>query len=228
MGRNRPARHRARGQAILSTCFETRPRHREGGRRRQLRRSSAARRSASSARAAAARASPRARSCSIVAAPGRIVGGAILLSAAPPDGGQPVDLAGARSAAAAQIRGHPRPRDRDDLPGADVVAEPGAHHRRPDRRGAPAAPPDEPKAEARARAIELLDQVEIPAPGAGCRPLPLRVLRRHAAARDDRHGARLQSDAPDRRRADDGARRHHPGRDPRPDEAPAERATAWR
>ncbi len=46
--------------------------------------------------------------------------------------------------------------------------------------------------------------------------LPAPVLGRHAPARDDRHGARLRAEAPDRGRADDGARRHHPGADPRP------------
>ena len=46
------------------------------------------------------------------------------------------------------------------------------------------------------------------------------VLRRHAPARDDRHRALLQSAPADRRRGDDGARRHHPGADHRPGEAP--------
>ena len=46
--------------------------------------------------------------------------------------------------------------------------------------------------------------------------LPASVLRRHAAARADRHGARLPARAADRRRADDRARRHDSGADPRP------------
>ena len=46
--------------------------------------------------------------------------------------------------------------------------------------------------------------------------LPAPVLGRHAPARDDRDGARVRAEAPDRRRADDGARRHDPGADPRP------------
>ena len=50
--------------------------------------------------------------------------------------------------------------------------------------------------------------------------LPAPVLRRHAAAGDDRHGAGVRAEGPHRRRADDGARRHHPGADPRPAEAP--------
>ncbi len=41
-------------------------------------------------------------------------------------------------------------------------------------------------------------------------------VRWHEPTRHDRHGDRLQSQAADRRRADDGARRHHPGADPRP------------
>ena len=45
------------------------------------------------------------------------------------------------------------------------------------------------EAEARARAIELLDAVGIPDAGAARRRLPARVLRRHAAAGDDRDGA---------------------------------------
>ena len=54
----------------------------------------------------------------------------------------------------------------------------------------------------------------LPGPGAPVRQLSARVLRRHAPARHDRGGAVLQSEDPDRRRADDGARRHHPGADP--------------
>ncbi len=54
----------------------------------------------------------------------------------------------------------------------------------------------------------------------GCRPprprLPPPAVRWHAPARDDCHRARLQAAARDRRRADDRARRHHPGADPRP------------
>jgi peptide/nickel transport system ATP-binding protein len=45
---------------------------------------------------------------------------------------------------------------------------------------------------------------------------PAPLLRRHAPARHDRHGAGLQAEAADRRRADHRARRDHPGADPRP------------
>ena len=50
------------------------------------------------------------------------------------------------------------------------------------------------------------------------------IFRRHAPARDDRDRTRLQSEADHRRRADDGARRHHPGADPRTDEGAVARS----
>ncbi len=53
--------------------------------------------------------------------------------------------------------------------------------------------------------------------------LPAPVLRRHAAAGDDRDGAVLRSRAADRGRAHHGARRHRAGADPRPDLRPAVR-----
>src|SRR6266436_885233 len=46
---------------------------------------------------------------------------------------------------------------------------------------------------------------------------PVLTLGRHAAAGDDRDGARLQPEAPDRRRADDRTRCDDPGADPRSD-----------
>ena len=54
--------------------------------------------------------------------------------------------------------------------------------------------------------------------GAGAR-LPARVLGRHAPAGDDRDGALARAADADRRRADDGARRHDPGADPAAAEA---------
>ena len=80
------------------------------------------------------------------------------------------------------------------------------------------------RAAARARAVELLDLVGLPAPGAPARPLSAPALGRPAPARHDRHGARLRPEAAHRGRADDGARRHRPGADPRPDRPPAARA----
>src|SRR6266851_3122961 len=47
--------------------------------------------------------------------------------------------------------------------------------------------------------------------------IPAPAFGRHAPAGDDRDGTRLQPEAPDRRRADDGTRRDDPGADPRPD-----------
>ena len=61
----------------------------------------------------------------------------------------------------------------------------------------------------------MLELVGIPEAGASARRLPAPALGRHAPARDDRHGARVQPEAADRRRADDRARRHDPGADPR-------------
>ncbi len=57
-----------------------------------------------------------------------------------------------------------------------------------------------------------------PESGQPIQRLPAPVLRRHAAAGHDRHGAHLQPEAADRRRADDRARCHRPGADPRPDQ----------
>ena len=74
------------------------------------------------------------------------------------------------------------------------------------------------RAAADRRALELLEMVGIADPGPAPAAVSAPALRRHAPARDDRHGARLQSQADHRRRADHGARRHHPGADPRADE----------
>ena len=79
------------------------------------------------------------------------------------------------------------------------------------------------KAQAHQRAVELLDAVGIPEPRAARRRLPAPVLGRHAAARDDRDGALVQPRPADRRRADDRARRHDPGADPRAAAQAAER-----
>ena len=74
------------------------------------------------------------------------------------------------------------------------------------------------------RALELLELVGIPEPRRRVDALPARVLGRHAPARDDRDGARQRPEAADRRRADDRARRHGAGADPRADRAAAARA----
>ena len=79
-------------------------------------------------------------------------------------------------------------------------------------------------AAARARAIELLDQVGIADPAGRLGAYPAPALGRPAPARDDRDGARQRARPPDRRRADHRARRHRAGADPRAPEAPAGRA----
>ena len=68
---------------------------------------------------------------------------------------------------------------------------------------------------ARARTIELLEIVGVPFRRAARRSVPARVLGRNAPARDDRDGDGEQPERPHRRRADDRARRHHPGADRR-------------
>jgi ABC-type dipeptide/oligopeptide/nickel transport system ATPase component len=70
-----------------------------------------------------------------------------------------------------------------------------------------------------ARGRDAQAAVGIPTPVPARRRLPAPALRRHAPARDDRHGAGLQPQAAHRRRAHHRARRHHPGADPRPDAA---------
>ena len=71
--------------------------------------------------------------------------------------------------------------------------------------------------EALERALEMLRARRHPRGGAPRQGLPASALGRDAPARDDRHGARLRSEAAHRRRADDGARRDDPGADPRAD-----------
>ena len=71
--------------------------------------------------------------------------------------------------------------------------------------------------EAEARALELLRAGAHPRARAAAEPVSARAFGRHAPAGRDRHGAGLQAAPPDRGRADDRARRHDPGRDPRAD-----------
>ena len=67
--------------------------------------------------------------------------------------------------------------------------------------------------EARDRAARAGRHPERRGPG---QRLPAPVQRRHAPARDDRDGPELRAEPAHRRRADDRARRDHPGADPRP------------
>ena len=109
----------------------------------------------------------------------------------------------------------------DDLPGPGHQPEPGAQHRAAHDRGPRAAPGHEPLRGGHAlhRAARRGRHPQGRRPHQG---LPAPVQRRHAPARDDRHRALLQPQAAARRRADDRARRDHPGADP----APAQEALA--
>ncbi len=111
----------------------------------------------------------------------------------------------------------------DDLPGADAVALAAAHRRRPGERG---AVPASPGSEGRGHAADGGDAAarRLSRSGAGAQDVPVRALRRLEAAGDDRDGADLPAVAVDRRRADDGARCHDPGADPRASEGPAANA----
>ena len=66
-----------------------------------------------------------------------------------------------------------------------------------------------------AAALELLEAVGIPEPARRMREYPARALGRAAPTRDDRDGDRREAFARRRRRADDRARRHGAGTDPR-------------
>ena len=113
----------------------------------------------------------------------------------------------------------PRQRHRDDLPGPAVVAAPVLQGRLAARRGDARAPRglEGGGPRPRGRAARAGRDPRPEAPG---RPVPARVLGRHAPARDDRDGARQRAEAADRRRAHDGARRDRPGADPRPARRP--------
>ena len=67
---------------------------------------------------------------------------------------------------------------------------------------------------AAARAVEALDLVGIPQPDRRADAVPARVLRRHAAAGDDRDGDHQRPGSDHRRRADHRAGRHRAGADP--------------
>ena len=108
----------------------------------------------------------------------------------------------------------PRQRDLDDLPGADDVAQPGVHGRRPDRRVRASPSGRRQEGGGRAGARDDAPRRDPVRREADAR-LPPPDVRRHAPARHDRDGALLQPEAPDRGRADDGPRRDRPGADPR-------------
>ncbi len=117
--------------------------------------------------------------------------------------------------------------DGDDLPGPAVGPAPVLHGRLPDRRGLPRPQRrlEEGGEDPRHRDAR---PGRHPHAGQARRRLPAPVLRRHAAAGDDRDGAVLQPRAADRRRADDRARRDGAGADPRADDATCRRSSARR
>ena len=113
-----------------------------------------------------------------------------------------------------------RRRNRADLSGADDGAQPGLHHRQSDRRNA-----------ARARPRNAADRARQGhrAARSGARPgsvaprarIPASAVGRLASAGADRAVARVQSGSAHCGRADDRARRHHPGANPRAAARPA-------
>ena len=106
-----------------------------------------------------------------------------------------------------------RRRDLDDLPGADGGARSGLYHRRADRRDDRAARRHRPRRGDEACAGSARS-CEDPLGGAAVEELSARNVGRHAAAGDDRAGARLLALRAAGRRTDHRARCH--GADPDP------------
>ena len=148
---------------------------------------------------------------------GQIIGGSIKL------GGR--ELVGLPDARAAQA---PRQRGRDDLPGLAVLAEPDQDDRRAGRRAGPAAPRRVAQGGARPRARGARAGRAAAAAASASSDYPASALGRPAPARDDRGRARLRAEGAARRRADDRARRHDPGPDPRAARRPRAIASGWR
>ncbi len=113
----------------------------------------------------------------------------------------------------------PRPRRRDDLSGADDVAQSGAVDRPADQ-GAAAHPHGHERGAGNGACDRTADAGWHHRSGEPPRAVSAPAVGRHAPARDDRHRPRLQSETADRGRADDRARRDHPGADPGTDEGP--------
>ena len=128
----------------------------------------------------------------LVERPGRITSGEIRFRRR--DGSDAIDLARLPPRGADDAR-HPRRRDRADPAGADGRLQPGAHGRRSDHRGDPAARPTladrsqaQPARGARHHGRPVPRRRHLDAGAAG-RRLFLAALRRPAPARHDRHGA---------------------------------------
>ena len=108
-----------------------------------------------------------------------------------------------------------RRQGRDGVPGPDAGAEPGDAHRRPARGSLPLPRGPGQEGGAREGAREPAPRRH-PRPGRDPAPLPVRALRRPAAARRHRHGAGREPAAAHPRRAHHRPRRDRRGRDPRP------------
>ena len=122
-------------------------------------------------------------------------------------------------------QGHAAPlgrRDVDGLPEPAELAEPADEGRQADHRAAEAPPRHGPHERPRHRGATVARRAH-PRGRASPRPVPARVVGRHAPARDDRDRARLRPDDPVRRRADHRPRRHRAGPDPRADRRAAPR-----
>ena len=124
---------------------------------------------------------------------------------------------------AARSRELVRARARDGVPGSDDVAAPDADGRPAADRARPASPRPRPRAPPSSARSSCSSRCGSPTAEDGAARLPAPVLRRHAAADRDRDRARVPAEAADRRRADDGARRHRAGGDPAAARPPAPR-----
>ena len=115
----------------------------------------------------------------------------------------------------------------DGVPGPDDVVQPDPAHRRPARRGGPPPPRPRPQGGAGPRRRPAAGGADH-RPRAARAPVPPRVLRRHAPARDDRHGPDGDARADRRRRADDRPRRHRAAAGARPARLRSARPTTSR
>ena len=164
-------------------------------------RSARAKRSASSANRAAGSRSRRSPSCDWWSRPGRIAAGRLLFKGRDLMTLGERDMQRVRGADIALVFQEPMTALNPVFTVGDQIGETLIVHGLATRR------------EARSRAIELLAAVRIPDAAARVSDYPASAVRRHAPARDDRHRARVQAVARDRRRADDRARRDDPGAD---------------